>query len=106
MLQVKNSMLRKLFKNIIILELIKLNVPYNMSIQLMKNTGKSLAQLVYASVIGSLIYIRLDIIFIEYKLATFVNNPSTMHGKAISIILDYLKTTIKIMIYFMKNNRQ
>ena len=61
------------------------------SIKLISNEGRAVAQLEYASVIGSLMYAtqctRLDIAFVVSKLSGFTSNPSVEHWKAIGRIL-------------------
>ena len=56
-------------------------------VKLTENSGRAIAQLEYASAIGSLIYAmhntRPDISFVVYKLSRYTNNPSTEHWKAI-----------------------
>ena len=67
------------------------------SIKLISNEGRVVAQLEYASVIGSLMYAaqctRLNIAFAVSKLSRFTNNPSVEHWKAIERVLWYLKKT-------------
>ena len=59
------------------------NTPFNRSIELGKNTGRAIAQLEYASAIGSMMYAmhctRLDISFSVGKLSRFTSNPSVDH---------------------------
>ncbi|XP_075100545.1 uncharacterized protein LOC142176513 [Nicotiana tabacum] len=73
------------------------NTPYDSSVKLTLNTGRAVAQLEYASAIGSMMYAmhctRPDIAFAICKLSRFTSNPSNDHWKAISIVLGYLKYT-------------
>jgi len=77
------------------------NTPYDVSCKLIENTGRSIVQIEYASVIGSLIYVmhctRLDIAFIVCKLSRYTSNLSKDHWKTITIILGYLKKTHSTM---------
>ena len=67
------------------------------SIRLFKNNERVVAQLEYASAIGSLMYaiqcIRLDIAFAVSKLDRFTSYQSTEHWKAIGRVFSYLKKT-------------
>ena len=70
------------------------NTPYDSSVKILENTGRYVAQLEYASVIGSLMYAihctRLDIAFVVCKMSRYTSNPSTEHWKEIGRILDSL----------------
>ena len=59
------------------------STPFYPSIKLIKNDGRVVAQIEYATAIGSLIYAmqctRLDIAFAVSKLSRFINNPSLEH---------------------------
>ena len=61
----------------------KANTPYDVSSKLTKNTSRSVAQIEYASTIGSLMYAmhctRPDIAFTVCKLSRFTSNPSVEH---------------------------
>ena len=61
------------------------------------NSGRVVAQLEYASSIGSLMYAthctRPDIAFAFCKLTRFTSNPSTEHWQAIGRVFGYLKRT-------------
>lgn len=73
------------------------NTPYDSSVKLTANTGRAVAQLEYASAIGSMMYAmhctRPDIAFVVCKLSRFTSNPGNDHWKAISRVLGYLKYT-------------
>ncbi|XP_075074624.1 uncharacterized protein LOC142162200 [Nicotiana tabacum] len=73
------------------------NTPYDSSVKLTANTGRAVAQLEYASAIGSMMYAmhctRPDIAFAVCKLSRFTSNPGNDHWKAISRVLGYLKYT-------------
>ena len=62
------------------------------------------AQLEYASVIGSLMYAmhctRPDIAFAVCKLSRFTSNPSVEHWNAIGSVLSYLKRTINLGLFY------
>ena len=59
------------------------NTPFDSSVKLKKNDGRGMAQLEYASAIGSLMYAkqctRADISFEISKLSRFTSNPSVEH---------------------------
>eukprot|EP00261_Vitis_vinifera_P027472 XP_010661281.1 PREDICTED: uncharacterized protein LOC104881771 [Vitis vinifera] len=71
-----------------------------------KNDGRSVAQLEYASAIGSLMYAaqctRADISFAVSKLSRFTSNPSVEHWKAIGRVLGYLKNTKELSLQYSK----
>lgn len=80
------------------------NIPYDPNIKLSENNGRALAQLEYASAIGSFMYAmhctRPDIAFAVCKLARFTSKPSTEHWKAISKVFGYLKKTINFGLFY------
>ncbi|RVW22265.1 Retrovirus-related Pol polyprotein from transposon TNT 1-94 [Vitis vinifera] len=82
------------------------NTPFDSSIRLEKNDGRSVAQLEYASAIGSLMYAaqctRADISFAVSKLSRFISNPSVEHWKAIGRVLGYLKNTKELSLQYLK----
>ena len=59
------------------------NTPFDRSIKLGENIGRAIAQLEYASAIGSMMYAmhytRPDISFSVGKLSRFTSNPSVNH---------------------------
>ena len=75
------------------------NTPFDQSIKLNENTRRAIAQLEYASALGSKVYAmqctRLDISFSVGKLSRFTSNPSVDHWKAIGRVLGYLKKNHK-----------
>ena len=70
----------------------------------MKNTRRAIAQLKYASAIGSMMYAmhctRPDISFSMGKISRFTSNPNVDHWKAIGRILGYLKKTISLGLFY------
>ncbi|RVX02495.1 Retrovirus-related Pol polyprotein from transposon TNT 1-94 [Vitis vinifera] len=82
------------------------NTPFDSSIKLEKNDGRSVAQLEYASAIGSLMYAaqctRADISFAVSKLSRFTSNPSVEHWKAIGRVLSYLRNTKELSLQYSK----
>ena len=82
------------------------NTPYDVSSKLTENTGRSVAQIEYASAIGSLMYAmhctRPDIAFTVCKLSRFTSNPSVEHWKAIARVLGYLKKTMNLGLLYNK----
>ena len=69
-----------------------------------ENPGRAVAQVEYASVIGSLMYAmhctRPDIAFVVCKLLRFTKNPGVMHWKAIARVLGYLKRTKDLGLFY------
>ena len=55
------------------------NTPFDSSIKLEKNNGRAVAQLEYASALGSVMYVahctRADIAYVVCKLSRFSSNP-------------------------------
>jgi len=79
------------------------STPYDYAFKLTENSG-AVAQLEYASAIGSLMYAmhctRPDISFAVCKLSRYTNNPSTEHWKAIGKVIGFLKRTIELGLYY------
>jgi hypothetical protein len=65
---------------------------------------KTIAQLKYASVIGSLMYVmhctRLDIAFAKCKLWRDTSMPDTDRWNAIARVFGYLKRTIDLRLFY------
>ncbi|KAH9725877.1 hypothetical protein KPL70_008036 [Citrus sinensis] len=84
--------------------ILEANTPYDSSIKLLENSDRVVAQLEYASAIGSLMYAmhctRPDIAFAVCKMSRFTSNPSVEHWKAIGRILGYLKRTINLGLFY------
>ncbi|KAH9717746.1 hypothetical protein KPL71_021946 [Citrus sinensis] len=84
--------------------ILEANTPYDSSIKLLENSGQVVAQLEYASAIGSLMYAmhctRPDIAFAVCKMSRFTSSPSVKHWKAIGRILGYLKRTINLGLFY------
>ena len=82
------------------------NTPFDHSKPLVKHSGRAVAQLEYASVIGSFMYAaqctRPDISFAVSKLSRFTINPSVDHWKAIGRVLGYLKKTKNLCLHYSK----
>ena len=80
------------------------NTPYDTSIKLVENTGRAVAQLEYASAIGSLMYAmhctRPDIAYAVCKLSRFTSNPGILHWKGIARVLGYLKKTMSLGLFY------
>lgn len=72
-----------------------MNTLLNLKIKLVKNNGRAISQIEYASIIGSLMYAvqctRLDIAFTVSKLSMFTSYSGSRHWKAIERVLGYLK---------------
>jgi hypothetical protein len=71
---------------------------------LTENTGTSITQIEYASVIGSLMYVmhytRLDVAFTVCKLSRYTSNTSMDHGKAITRVFGFLKRTMNFGLFY------
>ena len=80
------------------------NIPYVVSFKLTKNSGRSIAQIEYASTISSLIYVmhcnRPDIAFTLCKLSRSTSNPSKDQWKEITKVLGYLKKTMNLGLFY------
>eukprot|EP00268_Persea_americana_P012745 TRINITY_DN15453_c0_g2_i2.p1 TRINITY_DN15453_c0_g2~~TRINITY_DN15453_c0_g2_i2.p1 ORF type:complete len:405 (+),score=42.66 TRINITY_DN15453_c0_g2_i2:606-1820(+) len=80
------------------------STPFDPSIKLVKNNGDSVAQLDYASVIGSLMYAmnctRPDVADAVSKLSRYTSNPGVEHWNAVFKVLKYLKHTIEYALYY------
>ena len=71
--------------------------PMDPNVSLVPSSGTPIAQLEYASLVGSLMYAmtstRPDIAFAIGKLSRYTSNPSMMHWNALRRVLRYLKKT-------------
>ena len=80
------------------------NTPYDVSSKLTENNGREVAQIEYASAIGSLMYAmhctRPDIAYAVCKLSRFTSSPSVEHWKAIARVLGYLKRTKNLGLFY------
>ena len=80
--------------------------PYDPSAKLFKNTGESIRQTEYASIIGSLLYAtdctQPDIAYAVGILCRFTNSPSEEHWFAIGRLMRYLKRTMNLGLHFQK----
>ena len=76
------------------------------SVKLFKNTGDSVRQTEYASIIGSLRYAtdctRPNIAYVIGVLCRFTSNPSVEHWCAIERVKRYLKRTINFDLCYEK----
>ncbi|KAM1307924.1 hypothetical protein ACFX2H_010118 [Malus domestica] len=86
------------------LQIKEANTPYDHNETLLNDSGRSVAQLEYASVIGSLMYAMHctipDIAFAVSKLSRYTSHPGTAHWKAINRIFGYLKRTINLSLTY------
>ncbi|KAM1925822.1 hypothetical protein ACFX13_033067 [Malus domestica] len=80
--------------------------PYDPSVKLFKNTGDSVKQSEYASIIGSLRYAtdctRPDISYAVGVLCRFTSKPSLEHWHAIERLMRYLKRTMNFRLHYEK----
>nr|KAJ0201752.1 hypothetical protein LSAT_V11C600334860 [Lactuca sativa] len=84
------------------------NTPFNSSVKLKVNSGRAVAQLEYASAVGSMMYAthctRPDIAFAVSKLSQYTVNPGTEHWKAMGRVLGYLKRTSTFELTYSSSN--
>src|SRR4051812_7396172 len=84
----------------------EVHTPFNPSVKLQKNNGRSMAQLEYASEIGCLMYLmqctRPYIAFAVSKMSRFTSNPNDDHWKAITRIFGYLLKTKNLGLHYGK----
>lgn len=82
------------------------NAPIDPNIKLIKNEGRAIAQIEYASAIGSFMYAsqctRPDVVFAISKLSKFTSNPSSEHWKAIGRVFGYLKKIKNLGLQYTK----
>ncbi|XP_050908496.1 secreted RxLR effector protein 161-like [Lathyrus oleraceus] len=80
--------------------------PYDPSVKLFKNTGESVRQTEYTSIIGSVSYAtdctKLNIAYVVGLLCRFTSRPSKEHWKAIERVMRYLKKTIDLGLHYHK----
>ncbi|KAA0046965.1 Retrovirus-related Pol polyprotein from transposon TNT 1-94 [Cucumis melo var. makuwa] len=80
--------------------------PYDSSVKLFKNTGDSVNQSEYTSIIGSLRYVadctRPDIAYVVGLPYRFTNRPSLEHYKEIERVMRYLKKTQDLGLHYKK----
>ena len=82
----------------------EISTPFDANVKLNYNSDRAVAQLEYASAIGSLMYAmhctRPDIAFSVCKLSRYTSNPSMEHWKAIIRIFGYLKGTKNLGLFY------
>jgi hypothetical protein len=82
----------------------EVNTPFDSNYKLVENTGRTIAQLEFASAIGSMMYVmhctRPDITFVVNRLSRYISNPSAEHWKAITRVFGYLKKTKDLRLYY------
>uniref|UniRef100_A0A2N9HGA4 Uncharacterized protein n=1 Tax=Fagus sylvatica TaxID=28930 RepID=A0A2N9HGA4_FAGSY len=82
----------------------EVNTPFDSNYKLVENTGRAIAQLEFASAIGSMMYVmhctRPDIAFAVNRLSRYNSNLSAEHWKAIARVLGYLKKTKDLGLYY------
>ncbi|KAK2408198.1 hypothetical protein QL285_043729 [Trifolium repens] len=80
------------------------NTPCDASVKLFKNTGESIRQSEYASIIGSLRYVtdctRPDIAYAVGQLCRFTSRPGNEHWQAINRVMRYLKKTMNLGLHY------
>lgn len=82
------------------------STPCDPSVKLFKNTGDSVRQTEYASIIGSLRYAtdctRPDIGYAVGLLCKFTSRPSMEHWQAIERVMRYLKKTMTLGLHYQR----
>ncbi|KAJ9684091.1 hypothetical protein PVL29_016537 [Vitis rotundifolia] len=80
------------------------STPYDPSLQLKKNRELSVAQIEYAQILGSLMYLmnytRPDIAYAVGRLSRYTQSPNQDHWTAIRRVLKYLRGTINYGLCF------
>ncbi|GAU50608.1 hypothetical protein TSUD_410180 [Trifolium subterraneum] len=80
--------------------------PYDPNVKLFKNTGDSVRQTEYASIIGSLRYVtdctRPNIAYVVGLLCRFTIRPSNEHWHAIERVMRYLKRTMNLGLHYQR----
>ncbi|KAK9716445.1 hypothetical protein RND81_06G234100 [Saponaria officinalis] len=98
--------IKKLLEKFAHLGIKEANSPFDSSIKLSDQCDRVVAQLEYASAIGSLMYAmhctRPDIAFAVGKLSRYTSRPGKEHWKAITRVLGYLKSTIDYGLVYSK----
>ena len=100
----QNHYIEKVFFKYKHLNVKEVNIPFDSNYKLVEYTGKAIAQLEFASAIGSMMYAmhctRPDIAFAVNRLSRYTSNPSAEHWKAIARVLGYLKKTKDLRLYY------
>ena len=82
----------------------EVNTLFDSSMKLNDYCDKAVAQLEYANVIGSFMYVmhytRPDIAFAICKLSRYTSKPNTNHWKGIARVFGYLKRTIDLGLFY------
>ena len=82
----------------------EVNTIFDSSMKLNDNCDKTIAQLEYVDVIGSLMYdmhcTRPYMTYDTCKLSRYTSKPSTDHWKAIARVFGYLKRTIDLGLFY------
>ncbi|KAL8544433.1 hypothetical protein ACS0TY_004837 [Phlomoides rotata] len=80
--------------------------PLELNVHLSKNRGDSIAQMEYARIIWSIMYIsnctRPDIACAVNKLSRFTSNPNNEHWRALRRVLRYLKYTLNFGLQYTR----
>ncbi|KAI3815113.1 hypothetical protein L1987_14769 [Smallanthus sonchifolius] len=85
------------------------NTPFDPAVKLKVNSERAVAQLEYASAIGSMMYAthctRPDIAFAVSKLSQYTVNPGIEHWEAVGRVLGYLKRTRNFELTYTSSSR-
>ncbi|KAA3483458.1 Retrovirus-related Pol polyprotein from transposon TNT 1-94 [Gossypium australe] len=76
-------------------DVIPVKTPFDPSIQLKRNEGKSVSQSEYAKIIGSVMFLMnhtwIDFAYVVSRLNRYTHNPSSEHWNALERLHKYLK---------------
>ena len=85
-------------------DLSEISVPYDYNKKLEPNTGRSVDQVLYSRIIGSLMYAmsctRPNIAFAVGILSRFTSKPGKAHWDAIQRLMRYLKGTLRMGLFY------
>ena len=80
--------------------------PFDSNYKLVENTGRAIAQLEFASAIGSMMYAmhctRPDVAFAVNRLSRYTSSLSVEHWKAIVRVFSYLKKIKDLRLYYSR----
>lgn len=88
----------KILKKFDSFDVVPVKTPYDPNIHLKKNKGKSVSQVEYAKIIGSLMflmnYTRPDVAYAVNRLSRYTHSPNKDHWCALMRLLRYLRGTM------------
>jgi hypothetical protein len=94
----------KVLKKFNCFDAVPARTPYDPSMPLCKNMGKSVSQEEYAKILGSVMFLmnctRPDIAYAVSRLSRYTHSPSAEHWTAITRLLKYLKGTTDLCLHY------